>query len=73
MWELCNVKLYKKVNRVPKFGFIEDSSENVQDSDLELEFITPSKKTLVSYPEYDLHTIGSNFKNEFDFSKKNIK
>ena len=37
MWELCNVKLYKKVNRVPKFGFIEDSSENVQDSDLELE------------------------------------
>jgi SAM-dependent methyltransferase len=39
------------------------------DSDIELEFIHPSKKTLVSYPEYDLHTIASTteFKNEFDF------
>ena len=34
-----------------------------------MEFIFPSKKTLVSYPEYDLHTIASTteFENEFDF------
>jgi SAM-dependent methyltransferase len=37
------------------------------DSDPELEFIFPSKKTLVSYPHYDLHTISNHFKNEFDF------
>jgi SAM-dependent methyltransferase len=37
------------------------------DYDPELEFITPLKKTLVSYPEYDLHTISNIFNNEFDF------
>lgn len=37
------------------------------DSDPELEFITPQKKTIISYPEYDLHTISNSFKNEFDF------
>ena len=36
-------------------------------TDPELEFITPSKKTLIPYPEYDLHTVSSHFKNEFDF------
>ena len=35
--------------------------------DPELEFITPLKKTLVGYPEYDLHTISDYFNNEFDF------
>jgi hypothetical protein len=38
LWELCNIKMYKKINKVPKFGFIDDSPENVDhDSDLELE------------------------------------
>jgi SAM-dependent methyltransferase len=37
------------------------------DSDPELEFITPTKKTLIPYPPYDLHTISTSFKNEFDF------
>jgi hypothetical protein len=39
IWELCNVKLYKKVARVPKFGFIEDSTEvnNQDSSDFEVE------------------------------------
>lgn len=37
------------------------------DSDPELEFITPFKKTLLSYPQYDLHIISQFFKNEFDF------
>ena len=37
------------------------------DSDPELEFIVPSKKTRISYPEYDLHTISNYFNNEFDF------
>ena len=37
------------------------------DSDPELEFINSSKKTLLSYPKYDLHTISNYFKNEFDF------
>jgi SAM-dependent methyltransferase len=37
------------------------------DNDPELEFITPSKKTLISYPQYDLHNISNYFKNEFDF------
>ena len=37
------------------------------DSDPELEFLSPTKKTLLSYPEYDLHTVSSQFKNEFDF------
>jgi len=35
------------------------------DTDPELEFINPSKKTLLSYPQYDLHTLP--FSNEFDF------
>jgi len=37
------------------------------ESDPEIEFITPSKKTVISYPEYDLHTISNHFVNEFDF------
>jgi SAM-dependent methyltransferase len=37
------------------------------DGDPELEFINPLKKTLVSYPPYDLHNISNNFNNEFDF------
>lgn len=37
------------------------------ESDPELEFVTSVKRTCVSYPEYDLHTISSRFKNEFDF------
>jgi len=37
------------------------------ESDVELEFINPVKKTLVSYPPYDLHTISNSFRNEFDF------
>ena len=37
------------------------------DTDPELEFIFPSKKTLISYPQYDLHTISNHFDNEFDF------
>ena len=36
-------------------------------NDPELEFVNPLKKTQVSYPEYDLHTISNHFKNEFDF------
>ena len=35
--------------------------------DPELEFIVHEKKTIVSYPTYDLHTISKHFKNEFDF------
>lgn len=37
------------------------------DSDPELEFIRPLKKTKLSYPEYDLHTLSTHFKEEFDF------
>jgi SAM-dependent methyltransferase len=37
------------------------------DSDPELEFISPLKKTLLMYPPYDLHDISLNIKNEFDF------
>jgi SAM-dependent methyltransferase len=37
------------------------------ESDPELEFIVPSNKTLLPYPEYDLHTISNHFNNEFDF------
>jgi SAM-dependent methyltransferase len=37
------------------------------DTDPELEFIMPLKKTLISYPGYDLHEISSHFKSEFDF------
>jgi SAM-dependent methyltransferase len=37
------------------------------DSDPELEFIAPSNKKLLSYPEHDLHTISTKFTNEFDF------
>lgn len=35
--------------------------------DPELEFITSSRKTLVEYPAYDLHTVSNHFKDEFDF------
>jgi hypothetical protein len=27
-WEICTAKLHKKIQRVPKFGFIEDPSDN---------------------------------------------
>ena len=37
------------------------------DTDAELEFINPSKKTLLTFPPYDLHSISNHFKNEFDF------
>lgn len=37
------------------------------DSDPELEFINPIKKTLFTYPPHDLHNISLNIKNEFDF------
>ena len=37
------------------------------DSDPELEFIYPLKKTLLTYPPNDLHNISLNIKNEFDF------
>jgi hypothetical protein len=38
IWELCNIKLYKKVKRVPKFGFIDDSSDvNNQESISDIE------------------------------------
>ena len=36
-------------------------------SDPELEFLNYNKKTLISYPQYDLHTISKDFTNEFDF------
>ena len=36
-------------------------------SDPELEFVRPTKATLISYPQYDLHNIATHFKNEFDF------
>jgi SAM-dependent methyltransferase len=36
-------------------------------NDPELEFINPARATLISYPNYDLHTVGNYFKNEFDF------
>lgn len=36
-------------------------------NDPELEFISPVNKTLLTYPEYDLHTISTHFKDEFDF------
>ena len=37
------------------------------DSDPELEFIVPLRKTILPYPQYDLHNISKHFKNEFDF------
>jgi SAM-dependent methyltransferase len=36
-------------------------------TDPELEFISPVNKQLLPYPEYDLHTISTHFKDEFDF------
>jgi SAM-dependent methyltransferase len=35
--------------------------------DPELEFINPLKKTLISYPDHDLHNFSPNFINQFDF------
>ena len=35
--------------------------------DPELEFVSSGKKTLLSYPQYDLHTIDKHFYNEFSF------
>ena len=37
------------------------------DTDPELEFLSHTTKTLLSYPAYDLHTIGRHFKDKFDF------
>ena len=49
-----------KINNVEHIGY-------TSETDPELEFITSEKKTFTPYPEYDLHTISKNFKNEFDF------
>ena len=37
------------------------------DTDPELEFITSSKKTMLPFPPYDLHTISEHYQNTFDF------
>lgn len=37
------------------------------DTDPELEFITQQRSVYIPYPNYDLHTIGTQFKDEFDF------
>ena len=36
-------------------------------TDPELEFLNPESKTILEYPEYDLHEISQYFKEEFDF------
>lgn len=36
-------------------------------TDPELEFINSEKKTLLTFPEYDLHQISNYYSNEFDF------
>ena len=52
---------------VNKYNFTIEHLGYTCDSDPELEFINPLKKTLITYPSYDLHTISNHFKNEFDF------
>lgn len=37
------------------------------DTDPELEFITSSKKTMLPFPPYDLHTVSEHYQNTFDF------
>ena len=35
-WEICTTKVYKKVSKVPKFGFIEDPNDHsTKENDLE--------------------------------------
>jgi SAM-dependent methyltransferase len=79
----CNVKMYNyswSNHDFPRtwciLDFIEwNAKHNIQiehlgytcNIDPELEFINPSKSTLIHYPEYDLHTISNHFKDEFDF------
>lgn len=53
------VKKYN-INNIEHLGY-------TADGDPELEFIVNSKKTLLTYPDYDLHNISTQFKNEFDF------
>ena len=36
-WEICTAKLFKKINHVPKFGFIEDPEDNYEEPDPEPE------------------------------------
>ena len=36
-------------------------------TDPELEFFQPKEKTLMSYPPFDLHTIGNVYQDKFDF------
>jgi hypothetical protein len=52
---------------IKKYNIIIEHLGYTGDNDPELEFIIPVKKTLLSYPPYDLHTISNHFKNEFDF------
>jgi len=44
-----------------------DSLGYTSNDDFELEFVSAKKTTYLPYPQYDLHTIGSKFTNEFDF------
>ena len=37
-WELCSAKLFKKINHVGKYGFIEDPEDNYEDSDDNISF-----------------------------------
>ena len=40
-WEICTAKLHKKIERVPKFGFIEDPTDtNNSENESEEENIT---------------------------------
>ena len=37
-WEICSAKLFKKINHVGKYGFIEDPEDNYEDSDDNISF-----------------------------------
>ena len=52
---------------VKKYNINIDHLGYTCETDIELEFITPLKKTLLTFPQYDLHTISNYYKNEFDF------
>ena len=50
-----------------KHNIIIDHLGYTGESDPELEFIDAKRKTFISYPPYDLHSVSNDFKDEFDF------
>lgn len=62
-WAIMDFDEWTKKYGITKTGHLGCTDIN----DPEIEFLKWDRRTAISFPPYDLHTISCNFKNEFDF------